>query len=230
MNLTFDAEMKAIGLLCNAPALVTRPFLFEPGATIGSRPTNGLVFVGAHVKLGRKSYVNDGFLRPNTTIGRYCSIGRRVTIGAPDHRVDRLSTHPVASGRPVPVRASQRDVGSKPRAPIRTETIIGNDVWIGDGVVIMEGLVIGDGAVIGANAVVTKDVPPYAIVGGVPAKLIRSRFSDEVIAELLANPWWELADELVTKLPMSDVGTSLDMTRELRKTFGVSDVVYTTIP
>ena len=79
------------------------------------------------------------------------------------------------------------------------DIIIGNDVWIGYEAVIMAGVTIGDGAMIGTRAVVTKDVPPYTIVGGVPAKLIRTRFSAEVISSLLKIKWWEWSDERICK-------------------------------
>ena len=75
--------------------------------------------------------------------------------------------------------------------------MIGNDVWIGYEAVIMSGVVIGDGAIIGAHAVVSKDVPPYTIVGGIPAKPIRKRFSDEVVSSLLEIKWWEWSDERI---------------------------------
>lgn len=75
------------------------------------------------------------------------------------------------------------------------DIIIGNDVWIGYEAVIMAGVTVGDGAIIGTRAVVTKDVPPYTIVGGVPAKPIRKRFSDDVIAQLLNLKWWDLPPE-----------------------------------
>ena len=75
--------------------------------------------------------------------------------------------------------------------------MIGNDVWIGYEAVIMSGVTIGDGAIIGARAVVAKHVPPYTIVGGIPAKPIRKRFSDEVVSSLLEIKWWEWSDERI---------------------------------
>ncbi|MDE6773391.1 MAG: CatB-related O-acetyltransferase, partial [Treponemataceae bacterium] len=84
--------------------------------------------------------------------------------------------------------------------PLKGDTVVGNDVWIGQNVTIMPGIRIGDGAIIGARAVVTKDVPPYTIVGGVPAKPIRKRFSDDVIEKLLKLKWWDLPPEKI--LPM----------------------------
>lgn len=77
------------------------------------------------------------------------------------------------------------------------KTVIGNDVWVGKNASIMAGVKIGDGAVIGAGAVVTKDVPPYAIAGGVPAKVIKYRFSEEQIAELLKIKWWDWSDKVI---------------------------------
>lgn len=77
------------------------------------------------------------------------------------------------------------------------DIVIGNDVWIGYQAIVMQGVTIGDGAIIGARAVVTKDIPPYTIVGGVPAKPIRKRFSDEVLLQLLKIKWWEWPDEKI---------------------------------
>lgn len=79
------------------------------------------------------------------------------------------------------------------------DIVIGNDVWIGYDAVIMSGVTIGDGAIIGTRAVVTKDIPPYTIVGGVPAKPIRKRFSDEIISSLLEIKWWEWSEEKIKK-------------------------------
>ncbi len=79
------------------------------------------------------------------------------------------------------------------------DIIIGNDVWIGYEAIIMAGVTVGDGAIIGTRAVVTKDVPPYTIVGGVPAKVIRKRFSDDVISTLLEAKWWDWPEEKIKK-------------------------------
>ncbi len=155
---------------------------------------------------GAGSYLNDGgCVRANVFIGRYCSIGRRVSIGAGNHIVTDLSTHPMfvnGYGRPysdaekAALKIADRETGP---------TVIGNDVWIGDGAIVLGGVTVGTGAVVAANAVVIKDVPPYAIVGGVPARLIRFRFPDEIIAGVLATEWWEFPIKLVRTLPVKNV-------------------------
>ena len=132
--------------------------------------------VMADVRIGLASYMNYGMLRSHTTMGRYCSIGRRVTIGAAKHPIDWLTSHPFvfdAKFRPTKLAFPS------------SETAIGNDVWIGDNALVLQGLKIGDGAIVGASAVVTKDVPPYAIMAGVPAKRIRWRFAEQQISALL---------------------------------------------
>lgn len=114
----------------------------------------------------------------NLEIGKFCSIADNVTIilGG-EHKIDTLSSFPFSLQKN---RFSKGDV------------IIGNDVWIGYGATILSGVTIGDGAVIAANAVVTKNVEPYAIVGGVPAKTIKYRFDEKTINKLLKLKWWNL--------------------------------------
>ncbi len=90
-----------------------------------------------------------------------------------------------------------------------------NDVWIGDGAVVLQGASIGTGAVVGANAVVTKDVPPYAVVGGIPARVIRYRFRDDIIEELLATEWWEYPLEVLKTLPMGNILETIDILQDL---------------
>lgn len=131
--------------------------------------------------IGFRSYANSSLLR-RVQIGRFCSIGRRCSIGAALHDVDCFTTHPIARS------------DSFHSDPLTT---IGNDVWIGDNVVIVAGVSVGDGSVIGGGAVVTKDVPPYAIVGGVPARLIRPRFEEQQIAGLLEAKWWQYGDRAI---------------------------------
>ena len=93
----------------------------------------------------------------------------------------------------------ERSADLLPRIPSRGDTTIGNDVWIGRDAMIMPGVTVGDGAIIGARAVVAADVPPYAIVVGNPARLIRRRFSDEEIAQLLRIAWWNWPIEMITE-------------------------------
>lgn len=123
------------------------------------------------------------------TIGNFCSIARDVTIQEYFHDHSKLTTYFI--GRNVFGKDIKNEVVSK--GPIT----IGNDVWIGTGCQIMSGVTIGDGAVIGANTTVTKDIPPYAIVGGVPAKVISYRFSEDIIEKLLELKWWNWSFEKI---------------------------------
>lgn len=131
-------------------------------------------------------------------IGRYCSMAPdvRIFVGTQGrHPTGTLSTYPLRMAVSPDVVASATRPEMELRAivpPKSLDTEIGHDVWIGSNAIILAGLKIGTGAVIGAGAVVTKDVPPYAIVGGVPADIIRFRFEDETIAALLASEWWRL--------------------------------------
>lgn len=134
----------------------------------------------------------------NVTVGRYCSIAKHVDIGLPNHPVDWFSTTPRQYFPKHFLWNSGLDgrVEVVPWLGESSHVEIGNDVWVGDRTVIMPGIKIGDGAIVAAGAVVTKDVPPYAIVGGVPARVIKYRFDEETVKELLDLQWWryDIAD------------------------------------
>ena len=129
-------------------------------------------------------------------IGSFCSISTNLTVFlGGNHRIDRLSTYPFGH--------IHNDIFNKFNGEGHPKTngdvIIGNDVWIGTDVTILSGVKIGDGSVIGTHSVVVKDVEPYTIVGGNPAKFIKKRFNDDVIERLLELKWWDWDDEKINR-------------------------------
>lgn len=130
-------------------------------------------------------------------IGKFCSIacGAKFLFNSANHALGSLSTYTF----PIFFEEWGLDVERIPDAwDNKGDIIIGNDVWIGYEALVLAGVTIGDGAIIGARAVVTKDVPPYTIVGGVPAKAIRRRFSESVIDRLSALRWWDWPEERIS--------------------------------
>lgn len=129
-------------------------------------------------------------------VGRFCSIacGAKFIFTSANHSMKSMSTYPF----PLFFEEWGLDIRNVTDAwDNKGDIVIGNDVWIGYEAVIMSGVSIGDGAIIGTRAVVTKDVPPYTIVGGVPAKPIRKRFADEEISRLLELKWWDWPEEKI---------------------------------
>ncbi len=128
-------------------------------------------------------------------IGKFCSIacGAKFLFNSANHTMRSLSTYPF----PIFYEEWEHGIWADKAWDNKGNIVIGNDVWVGYEAVILAGVTIGDGAIIGARAVVTKDVPPYTIVGGVPAKPIRKRFSDDTINELLSMRWWDLPPEKI---------------------------------
>lgn len=168
--------------------------------------------------IGKFAFINtSSVFYPNVTLGRYCSIARNCEVGVANHPISFLSTH-----------SFQYHYAQFPRYPFYKENIkrttwrahpdthIGSDVWIGAQSVIKAGVSIGHGSIVAANSVVTKNIEPYSIVGGSPAKLIRKRFSEAQISRLLELQWWDLPIEEISTLKFNDIESCIDSLTEIR--------------
>lgn len=140
-------------------------------------------------------------------IGKFCMIASDVTfiMNGANHLSDAISTYPFAI-----FGGDWSSAMDGKSYPTKGDTVIGNDVWIGYGATIMPGVTIGDGAIIATKSVVTKEVAPYAIVGGNPAKEIRKRFSEDKIEALLELAWWDWPIEQITDKVQALTGMDLD--------------------
>ncbi|MBR9845536.1 MAG: CatB-related O-acetyltransferase [Algicola sp.] len=146
-----------------------------------------------NVKIGNYTYVSYNSKISNTVIGKFCSIGPNFIAGWGIHPTHGISTHPMFySTKKQNGMTLSTDNKFKEQAPIK----IGNDVFIGMNTIVLDGVEIGDGAIIGAGAVVTKDIPPYAIAVGNPIKVIKYRFEDPTIDNILKIKWWEKEETL----------------------------------
>lgn len=178
-------------------------------------------------EMGAFCFVNlNSTIRRVEKMGRFVMMGPEVFIGGTPHSVNSLSPHLMFRGRRDEwyksfttfyedketvkkiIENQEKEISRK------SKVTIGNDVWIGARVVIVGGVTIGDGAVIGGGAVVTKDVEPYTIVGGNPAKPIRKRFSDDVIERLLKVQWWDYGPNILTGLDITKVDECIDELEE----------------
>lgn len=150
------------------------------------------------------------FIGDQLIIGKFCMIASDVTfiMNGANHVSDAVSAYPFAAFG----QGWEHAMDGK-TYPHKGDTVIGNDVWLGYKSVIMSGVNIGDGAIVAAYSVVTKDVPPYAIVGGNPARIIRKRFTEEQIKQLLALKWWDWEIEKITANVQRLTGVSIDSLR-----------------
>jgi len=193
------STLKEIGLLCNeASTAVSGTLEYESPINIsGNNQFNGNCSVGAF------TYINPFGVFTGTQLGRYCSVGEWVIAGLGQHNTSYFSTHPFvydpngASSGLFGFEQYQNILGNTPitaqrksRSLLSSSIVIGNDVWIGTRAIIMGGVRIGHGSVIAAGSIVTRDVDPYCIVGGVPAKPIRQRFDPGTVKKLLELEWW----------------------------------------
>ena len=145
-----------------------------------------------HVELGDYSYISRNSSVSNCCIGKFSSIGPNFCCGLGIHPTNGISTSPMFYST---AKQNGQTLCKENKVHEYRKTFIGNDVFIGANVTVLDGVHIGDGAVIGAGAVVTKDIPPYAIAVGVPARVMRYRFSNEVVLKLLKKQWWEGNEE-----------------------------------
>lgn len=166
--------------------------------------------IGSRTTLGWNNTIR------NAEIGKFCSVAWNCTIGGAEHPLHRLTTSffPFDKSYGIVEETDLSEIEWAYSEPL----IVGNDVWIAAGVQVKRGVSVGDGAVLGGGGIFTKDVPPYEIWAGVPAKKIGQRFSDEIIADLMELKWWDLPKEIIAnsiKLFRKDI--TPDLLKEIKE-------------
>lgn len=148
----------------------------------------------AHARLGRHSYTGMGTVVLHARLGAFCSLSWNVSVGGADHDYSRVAQHSFLYNHHDQLRPPECEIPyDRFAAPVE----IGHDVWLGSGVAVCRGVSIGNGVAVGANAVVNRDLPAYAVAVGAPARVIRMRFSDEVIELLQQIQWWMWSDDQI---------------------------------
>jgi virginiamycin A acetyltransferase len=185
---------------------IASPELLEHPVAIGPRAE---IHIGSSI--GAFSFVNsDTIIYRNVSVGRFVSFARNCEIGVANHPTSMLSTHSFQYSNWMFPKVEAYKFPRKAKFLAHEKTTIGHDVWIGAQSIIIAGVTVGHGAIVAANSVVTKDVPPYAIVGGSPAKIIRYRFSEDIISRLLEAEWWNRPLEELSKLDFNDIEACLE--------------------
>ncbi len=207
-----------------APAYLHGIMRLNPGARIIKSTIRGPLFlnknsqVGPDVDVGKYSGMNESCFIARATMGAFCAIGARTAINPFNHPSDWLSInefqyHPNS----FDWVDEYNDFVRLERTPDMFKHVtVGNDVWTGHNVNVMAGVSVGDGAIIAAGSVVTKDVPPYAVVAGVPATIKRFRFPERTVERLLRLKWWDLELSQLSGLPFRDIDRCLDMLEAIK--------------
>ncbi len=195
-----------------------------PGSRIIKSAIRGPVYMNRNSQIGPDAVVgkyfglNESCFAARCEIGAYCAIGARCAINPFNHPTTWLSIHEFQyhpnSYDWVPEYAALKRLSRTP--DMFPHVTIGNDVWMGHNVNVLAGVSVGDGAIIAAGSVVTKDVPPYGIVAGVPGTVKRLRFSETTVERLLRVKWWELELQDLSGLPFNDVERCIDTIEEIR--------------
>ncbi len=178
MIVSYYAKKKKQDIRCYSIPMDILKHKIGYGVMLGSNVT----FIDRDVEIDQYTYINSGFLYPGVRIGKFCSIGHSVCIGPGEHYLNRVTTYPIFYRFLNSTFADE--------FPRVKQTMVMNDVWIGHGAIITQGVKVGNGAVIAAGAVVTKDVPDYSVVAGIPAKIIKYRFDEPMIHKLMEFQWW----------------------------------------
>lgn len=202
------------------PGILASQVELARGAVVRCEPPvrlSGPLRFAHDIRIGAYSYLRPARISRLARIGRYCSIAPGLVAGESEHPTAWLSTSPFQYSRTKFAFADwhhdfafTRRTRANDPALAKAAPSIGNDVWIGTGVLLMAGVRVGDGAIVAAGSVVTRDVPPYAVVAGVPARLVRMRFPEALVERLLALRWWRFDAGSLSGLPFDDPGRALD--------------------
>jgi acetyltransferase-like isoleucine patch superfamily enzyme len=209
----------------NESAFIHEVMKINPGSRIINSVIRGPLYLNRNTQIGPDADIgawfgmNESGFIARTTVGRYCAFGARTAINPFNHPSNWLSIHEFQyhpkSFDWVP---EYNEFERLDRTPdMFRHVTIGNDVWTGHNVNVMPGVNIGDGAIVAAGAVVTKDVPPFAVVAGLPATVRRLRFSEKIIERLLRVRWWEMELRELSGLPFRDIERCLDLIEERRR-------------